>query len=64
MKETVTEFLNRAVADYMNVRVEANDILPIKGTKEEIIDKVNDLYFEKYVIINNLVVITASFYGC
>ena len=65
MRETVVDFINRAVTDTMNIRVEANDMLPIIGTKAEVIDKVEGLYFMDFALKGfNDVTITATYHAC
>ena len=64
MRELVTEFIERAVSDYMTIRVEANDMLPITGVKEDVIKKVEGLYVEKFEMTGiNSVTITAMYYA-
>lgn len=65
MRETVAAFINRAVADTMLIRVEANDMLPIIGTKEEIINKADGLYFMGFELDGfNSVTIKATYHAC
>ena len=65
MRETVRDFLSRAVADSMRVRIEANDMLPITGTKEEVIDKADGLYFLDFNLSGlNEVTIRATYHAC
>lgn len=66
MKETVTSFISRAVGEYDRIRVEASDMLPIKGHKDEVIKKINskpeNLFIDDFTVENDqTVVIHASF---
>ena len=64
MRESVSEFINRVVSDYMDIRVEANDMLPIIGKKEDIISRVDGLYVMKFEMSGiNEVIITASYHA-
>lgn len=68
MKESVVSFINRVSGDYDRIRVEASDMLPIKGYKNEVIEKINsksdDLFIDNFTIENDqTVVIHASFQG-
>lgn len=63
MRETVKEFINRAVSDDWDIRVEANDIFPIIGKKAEIISRVDDLYILDFEVNGNEIIIRATFYA-
>lgn len=64
MREPVTEFIERAVSDYMTIRVEANDMLPITGVKADVMKKVDGLYVEKFEMTGiNSLTITAMYYA-
>ena len=65
MKETVTSFISRAVGEYDRIRVEASDMLPIKGYKDEVIKEINSkpecLFIDGFTVEKNEVIIQASF---
>ena len=65
MRESVKNFIERVVDnEYCNIRVEANDMLPKIGTKEEIIDKVDGLYVIHFTFTGiNSITITAGYYA-
>lgn len=66
MRESIKEFIDRVVDnEYISIRVEANDMLPIIGNKSEILDRVDGLYvidadFSKM----NLITIRATYHTC
>lgn len=66
MRETVTSFISRiGVGEYDKIRVEASDMKPIVGYKDEVIREINSkpecLFVINFYVENNVVVIEASF---
>lgn len=65
MRESVKNFIERVVdSNYCVIRVEANDMLPKRGTKEEMMDKVDGLYVIGFEFTGiNSITITAGYYA-
>ena len=64
--ESVQEFLDRAVSDNTIVRIEANDMLPIQGTKSELLNNsrfkkiYSNMYFGTFKLVGREVHIQAT----
>lgn len=64
--ESVEEFLNRAVGDNDIVRIEGNDMLPIKGTKSEVLKDsrfkktYSNMYFGTFKVVGREIHIQAT----
>ena len=63
-RESVRDFIERAVSDGMFIRIEANDMLPIKDTKENILNKVDGLYLVDFDVVDfNNITIRATYHS-
>lgn len=63
-KESLRDFIERAVSDGMYIRIEANDMLPIKDTKENILNKVDGLYLVDFDVVDfNNITIRATYHS-
>lgn len=63
-RETVKSFINRAIPEEMFIRIEANDMLPIRGTKKNIINRVDELYLLDFDIVDfNNITIRATYHS-
>ena len=64
MREAVKDFIERVITDdYTIIRVEANDMLPKVGTKNELLDKVDGLYVLTFAVNIDCVTIVATYYA-
>lgn len=63
-RESVRDFIERAVSDGMFIRIEANDMLPIKDTKENILNVVDGLYLVDFDVVDfNNITIRATYHS-